>query len=102
MSRIGKFFLITMLCVAMNLPSSLLASQAYAAQAQTSPPSGAAMLIDGIVVRPLGIVATLLGGAIFVVTIPFSALGGNVSEAGQSLVVEPARMTFKRPLGEFD
>jgi hypothetical protein len=60
------------------------------------------MLVDGIVVRPLGIVATLLGGAIFVVTIPFSALGGNVSEAGQSLVAEPARMTFKRPLGEFD
>jgi hypothetical protein len=60
------------------------------------------MLVDGIVVRPLGIVATLIGGAVFVVTLPFSALGGNVSESGQSLVVDPARMTFKRPLGEFD
>jgi hypothetical protein len=102
MSRIGKFFLISALCVTLNIPSSALAGYEYAAGAQTAPPSGAAMLVDGIIVRPLGIVATLIGGVVFVVTIPFSALGGNVGEAGQSLVVDPARMTFKRPLGEFD
>lgn len=102
MSRIGKYFLIAALCVALNIPSSPLSGHAYAAQPQTASPSGAAMLVDGIIVRPLGIAATLIGGVVFVVTLPFSALGGNVGEAGQALVGDPARMTFKRPLGEFD
>jgi len=40
--------------------------------------------------------------AIFVVSVPFSALGGNSQEAWNSLVVSPADYTFKRPLGHFD
>ena len=60
------------------------------------------MLVDGIVIRPLGIVATLIGSVVFVVTLPFSFLGDNVDDAAQSLVKDPAKMTFIRPLGEFD
>lgn len=60
------------------------------------------MTIDILLVRPLGIVATAVGGAIFVVSLPFSALGGNVKEAGNVLVVEPFFYTFKRRLGDLD
>ena len=59
------------------------------------------MVADAIIVRPLGIIATILGVGFFIVSLPFSALGGNVKEAGQKLVVAPAKFTFKRPLGEF-
>lgn len=59
------------------------------------------MVGDIILVRPLGIAATVIGGALFVVSLPFSALGGNTKEAYQTLVVEPAKLTFKRPIGEF-
>jgi hypothetical protein len=45
--------------------------------------------------------ATAVGVVTFVVTLPFSALGGNVGEAGQILVVDPAKYTFVRPLGVF-
>jgi hypothetical protein len=45
--------------------------------------------------------ATVLGAAIWIVTLPFSALGGNAGEAAQQLIVKPARFTFTRPLGEF-
>ena len=64
-------------------------------------PSGASMLFDTIMVRPIGIVATAVGAVFYVVSLPFSALGSNVGEAGEKLVKEPARFTFKRPLGEF-
>lgn len=60
-----------------------------------------AMTADLVFVRPLGIVATVLGCAVFVVSLPFSALGSNTKEASQKLVKDPARFTFKRPLGDF-
>ena len=56
---------------------------------------------DLIFARPLGLVALVLGSAIFIVSLPFSALGGNAKEASQKLVVDPAKFTFKRALGDF-
>lgn len=67
--------------------------------AQTDP---AAMTMDLVLTRPGGFLATLAGTAVFVVSLPFSALGGNTHEAWDSLVVTPAVYTFKRPLGNFD
>ena len=57
------------------------------------------MAVDLILVRPLGIVATVFGGAVFLVSLPFSAAGGNVHEVYDKIVAEPAAFTFKRPLG---
>lgn len=57
------------------------------------------MLAD-MIIRPLGIAATAVGTVLFILSYPFSALGENSDEAYQVLVVEPARYTFKRPLGE--
>ncbi len=58
-----------------------------------------AMLVDFVVARPLGLVATVCGTLVFVVSSPFSALGGNTAEVWDSLVVNPAEYTFHRPLG---
>ena len=66
------------------------------------PPDSGAIIVDLVAVRPLGIVATLAGTAIFIVAVPFAALGGNTKDVWESLVVDPAEFTFKRPLGEFD
>ena len=68
---------------------------------ETEDPSGGAMIFDFCVVRPVGIVATAIGAVAYVVSLPFSALGGNTGTAGQKLISEPAAYTFKRPLGEF-
>jgi len=62
--------------------------------------SGEAMMIDAFIFRPIGLVATVIGGAAFVVSLPFSALGGNVREAADKLIVEPFDYTFKRKLGD--
>jgi hypothetical protein len=67
----------------------------------TEGPTAGTMLADTVMVRPLTLIGTAVGVVTFVVTLPFSALGGNVGEAGQILVVDPAKYTFIRPLGVF-
>jgi ABC-type Fe3+ transport system permease subunit len=64
-------------------------------------PGGGAMIYDMVVIRPIGLVATVVGSAFWLVSLPFSALGDNVGTATDKLVKEPAAYTFKRPLGEF-
>jgi hypothetical protein len=66
---------------------------------QQDSPSGAAMMAD-LLFRPLGLVSLVAGSALFVVALPFTATGGNIHESYEALIVEPARMTFARPLGQ--
>ena len=66
------------------------------------PATDADMLADAFLVRPVMLVGSVLGAATFVVTLPFSLLGGNVGEAGTALVAEPLKRTFVHPLGELD
>ncbi|SDG51418.1 hypothetical protein SAMN05216571_1171 [Onishia taeanensis] len=73
---------------------------AQAAQpVQEREPSGGAMVADALVARPLLALATVGGAAVFLVSLPFSALGGNVDDAARTLVVAPAEATFRRCLG---
>ncbi len=58
------------------------------------------MVVDAAIARPLGLCATVVGSVLWVATLPFSALGGNIDEAANELVKKPARYTFTRPLGE--
>jgi hypothetical protein len=79
---------------------SVVASAETHEEEHVASPSGGEMIIDAVVVRPIMLVGTVIGVVFFVVTLPFSALGGNVGEAADTLVVEPAVYTFVRPLGE--
>jgi hypothetical protein len=68
---------------------------------ETKEPSGGAMMYDMVVLRPVGAVATVIGSAFWLISLPFSAAGDNTDTATKKLVKEPAKFTFKRPLGEF-
>jgi len=59
------------------------------------------MMGDLVVMRPLGIAATVVGSVFYVLSLPFSLAGGNEEEARQKLVKDPAGYTFTRPLGDF-
>jgi hypothetical protein len=61
-----------------------------------------AMIVDGLLLRPGGIVATVVGTVVFVVTLPFSIPTRSVDRAAQKLIVDPARYTFVRPLGQVE
>ena len=58
------------------------------------------MAADVLIVRPLGIVATVVGSALFIIALPFAALGGNTEDVFEHLIKEPAKFTFQRPLGD--
>ena len=82
--------------------TSVFASSSFAqAVIQKDEISTENMVADAVLVRPLGLCAVVLGVGLFIISLPFSALGKNVKEAGQKLVVAPAKFTFTRPLGEF-
>ena len=99
MFKIAKKSLIMMMMAAMILmPLAANAAEYFEAE----DPSGGAMMFDLAVVRPVGIVATAIGCVFFIVSSPFSALGGNIDTAGEKLVKDPVAYTFKRPLGEFE
>ena len=101
MFRIANKFLVILLIAAMMIMP--VASTAFAAEYfEAEDPSGGAMMFDLAVVRPVGIVATAIGCVFFVVSSPFSALGGNIDTATEKLVKDPIAYTFKRPLGVFD
>ena len=67
-----------------------------------APDSAGMMLLDAFLLRPLGLAATVLGTAAFVVTLPFSLPTRSADDAAKALVVKPAKYTFARPFGEVE
>lgn len=85
-----------MVLATMLISFPVSAQQAPSSEAQ---PSGGAMILDALVARPLLAAATLGGTALFIVSMPFSAMGNNMEGVAETLVMTPARATFARCLG---
>lgn len=60
------------------------------------------MLADLVIVRPVALVGTVLGAAVFVVALPFTLPTQTVGQAAKVFVANPFEYTFNRPLGDFD
>ena len=96
-SMSGRKNVVIAALIAVPFATSALAQEYF----ETKEPSGGAMMYDLIVLRPVGAVATVIGSVVWLVSLPFSAAGDNSEVATTKLVKEPAKFTFKRPLGEF-
>jgi len=83
--------------VCMILTASLVRAEQYATDI---PPTAEAMAGDVIFVRPLGLAATILGAATFLVALPFTIPSGSVGSSAKALIGEPFQYTFTRPLGQ--
>lgn len=59
------------------------------------------MVFDALIVRPVSLVGIVFGSVVFVVSLPFSAIGKNVDESYDKLIRDPVDYTFNRPLGAF-
>src|SRR3569623_200203 len=59
------------------------------------------MVVDAVVMRPLGLAATVVGTVLTVVALPFTIPSGSVETSARQLILRPADYTFKRPLGDF-
>jgi hypothetical protein len=62
--------------------------------------SGATVMLDLVVLRPLGIAAQILGLGVSLVALPVGGVMGNSEEVAEKLIVEPAKFTWGRPLGQ--
>ncbi len=66
------------------------------------PKDGMVIVADVLFARTTGLVAIVVGSAMWIVALPFSIPSGSVDRASQLLVVDPCKYTFVRPLGDFD
>lgn len=85
------------LLMSWSLVFGLIAQPAYAGPEDA--PSAGAMAGDLIVARPIAAAMTVLGAGAFVVSLPFSALGGNIAQSADRLVLAPGKEAFVRCLG---
>lgn len=90
--------------IAFLLAAIMLSLSALPAQAATmeEEPSSTAIVFDVLITRPLGLVATAVGAAVFIVGLPFTIPTRSVGVAAEKLVVDPLAFTFRRPVGHID
>ena len=87
------------LAVAMVISCMLLPQTLWAQEAVDESPNEWAMVGDLLVARPIGAVLTVGGAAVWLVSLPFTLLAGNASEAAGTLIGGPVESTFMRCLG---
>lgn len=63
---------------------------------------GTDMVLDLLVLRPLGLVTTGIGSVLFAVSLPFTLPSGSAGDAACELVSKPLAYTFTRPLGDVE
>ena len=72
----------------------------FASTATSSAQDDIEMMADVALVRPGCFLATIVGSAFFVVSLPIAAMSHSVKRSAHVFVCRPAWNTFKRPLGE--
>jgi len=101
MPRTGRLCAVLMtLCLL--LPQSLWASDPAMVThggAVDENPHWFAMLGDFVVARPLGLVLTAGGTALWLVSLPFTLMAGNAGDTAETLILGPGEQTFVRCLG---
>lgn len=71
------------------------------AQREATKPSAAAIAADLVVLRPAGLIGTVLGTCGFIISLPVTIPLKKVDSIGKDLVIAPFHYTFERPLGKF-
>ena len=92
MCIVSVIFLIT------ALTAPVLAQQEE--QGQNTDLKAEEVVYDFVILRPLGLAATTLGTAFWIVISPFTVWGGNWGKTANALIEEPGKYTFSRPIGD--
>ncbi len=96
-SHISRILLVFSLALMFSIPRLAVAAKSDVVIVEK--PSAVAMTGDLLVARPVMLGITVVGTAIWLVSLPFSLMGGNSMQAADTLVVQPAYSTFVRCLG---
>ncbi|MBT5006332.1 MAG: hypothetical protein HOM95_06505 [Halieaceae bacterium] len=90
----AKRLVLALMISCLLIPQSLLAAKAV-----DESPNEWAMVGDLLVARPVGLVMTVGGAAVWLVSLPFTLLAGHAGEAAETLMIGPGATTFMRCLG---
>ena len=91
------------MAVAALITSLLLPVPARGDPGRIAAPSPLAVAFDAVLLRPLGLVAAIVGAGFFVPAAVLTAPGGrdSIQEAWELFVLVPGKYVFERPLGDF-
>lgn len=88
--------------VVLALSAAVAQADEYRESADEAPGAGA-MAFDLLIVRPVGVVATVLGVGLFVLQLPLSIIQGEPpADPARRFIADPAHFTFVRPLGQME
>ena len=87
------------LVTALMISCLMLPQALWAESAIDESPNEWAMVGDLLVARPVGLVMTAGGAAVWLVSLPFTLLAGHAGEAAETLILGPGETTFMRCLG---
>ena len=96
--RITTALLISCLMLPQTLWAQDAASMAREGAVDENP-NGFAMVGDFFVARPIGLLLTAGGAALWLVSLPFTLLAGNAGDVADNLILGPGEQTFMRCLG---
>ncbi|HBZ53934.1 MAG TPA: hypothetical protein DEO88_00885 [Syntrophobacteraceae bacterium] len=65
-------------------------------------PSGEAMIVDLVVLRPAGLIASGIGAIFGIASFPVAVMTNSVDRYDQKFFREPLEYTFPRPVGDND
>ena len=85
--------------IALMIACLMLPQALWAQNAVDEDPNALIMVGDLVVARPIGVVMTVGGVAVWLVSLPFTLLAGHAGEAAEALMQGPAEATFMRCLG---
>jgi hypothetical protein len=88
--------LVAACCLSLTLPMAAFGDDNSTTVAES--PTGVAITAD-LLARPVLLGVTVIGSAVWLLGLPFTALGGNVKQSADVLVMEPGKNTFVRCLG---
>jgi hypothetical protein len=94
-----KLHLVIVIALFMSVNTNAAEQEDSSMSSSQYKPTAEQMIFDGLIYRPLSLAGTLIGTGLFIVTLPFSLIGGNADVAAERLVKEPASATFDRCLG---
>ena len=98
--KLAGYLVAVILTVTMTAMPMVASADNFNYMAEDAVPTGGEMMADAFLMRPFMLASTVVTTVTFIIMLPFSALGGNVGESADRLVVEPAAYTFTRPLGQ--
>ncbi len=68
----------------------------------TAEPAGEFILVDTLILRPLGVVSMIVGAAGAVASAPWAESSNSQARVNRELLEKPYWYTFCRPLGDID